>query len=79
MGDLSTLTVLFVCDFWGRSESKKRGLSSEEKREKMLQIFYESRDFFLRMQYQLPMRQPIDGQVGISDDLDYLEMSTPGN
>ncbi|XP_038700568.1 meiotic nuclear division protein 1 homolog isoform X2 [Tripterygium wilfordii] len=27
--------------------SKKRGLSLEEKREKMLQIFYESQDFFL--------------------------------
>ncbi|XP_039166483.1 meiotic nuclear division protein 1 homolog isoform X1 [Eucalyptus grandis] len=100
---------LHICYFSGRVQSKKRGLSSEEKREKMLQIFYESRDFFLklesdvhsskrqfmeladqcnalkkgreesRMQYQLPMRQPIDGQVGISDDLDYLEMSTPGN
>ncbi|KAF5748517.1 meiotic nuclear division protein 1 isoform X2 [Tripterygium wilfordii] len=29
------------------SMSKKRGLSLEEKREKMLQIFYESQDFFL--------------------------------
>lgn len=28
-------------------QSKKRGLSLEEKREKMLQIFYESQDFFL--------------------------------
>ncbi|GFQ02020.1 meiotic nuclear division protein 1 homolog [Phtheirospermum japonicum] len=28
-------------------ESKKRGLSLDEKREKMLQIFYESQDFFL--------------------------------
>ncbi|XP_025980574.1 meiotic nuclear division protein 1 homolog isoform X2 [Glycine max] len=27
--------------------SKKRGLSLEEKREKMLQIFYESQDFYL--------------------------------
>ncbi|CAK9328263.1 unnamed protein product [Citrullus colocynthis] len=27
--------------------SKKRGLSLDEKREKMLQIFYESQDFFL--------------------------------
>ncbi|XP_021753893.1 meiotic nuclear division protein 1 homolog isoform X1 [Chenopodium quinoa] len=29
------------------SKSKKRGLSLEEKREKMLQIFYDSQDFFL--------------------------------
>ncbi|PKA51299.1 Meiotic nuclear division protein 1 like [Apostasia shenzhenica] len=29
------------------SKSKKRGLSLEEKREHMLQIFYESQDFFL--------------------------------
>nr|XP_027190274.1 meiotic nuclear division protein 1 homolog isoform X1 [Cicer arietinum] len=29
------------------TKSKKRGLSLEEKREKMLQIFYESQDFFL--------------------------------
>ncbi|EPS70791.1 hypothetical protein M569_03968, partial [Genlisea aurea] len=28
-------------------QSKKRGLSLDEKREKMLQIFYESQDFFL--------------------------------
>lgn len=28
-------------------QSKKRGLSLEEKREKMLQIFYESQNFFL--------------------------------
>ena len=28
-------------------QSKKRGLSLEEKREKMLQTFYESQDFFL--------------------------------
>ncbi|GJT97642.1 meiotic nuclear division protein 1 [Tanacetum coccineum] len=27
--------------------SKKRGLSLEEKREKMLQIFYDSQDFYL--------------------------------
>ncbi|KAF8388908.1 hypothetical protein HHK36_025589 [Tetracentron sinense] len=31
----------------GCSGSKKRGLSLEEKREKMLQIFYDSQDFFL--------------------------------
>ncbi|CAL5438159.1 unnamed protein product [Camellia sinensis] len=30
-----------------REKSKKRGLSLEEKREKMLQIFYDSQDFFL--------------------------------
>ncbi|GJY17943.1 meiotic nuclear division protein 1 [Tanacetum coccineum] len=29
--------------------SKKRGLSLEEKREKMLQIFYDSQDFYLHM------------------------------
>ncbi|PHT57610.1 Meiotic nuclear division protein 1 -like protein [Capsicum annuum] len=29
------------------TQSKKRGLSLEEKREKMLQIFYDSQDFFL--------------------------------
>lgn len=28
-------------------QSKKRGLSLEEKREKMLQIFYDSHDFYL--------------------------------
>lgn len=28
-------------------QSKKRGLSLDEKREKMLQIFYDSQDFFL--------------------------------
>lgn len=28
-------------------QSKKRGLSLEEKREKMLQIFYDSQDFYL--------------------------------
>lgn len=28
-------------------KSKKRGLSLEEKREKILQIFYESQDFYL--------------------------------
>ncbi|XP_062102256.1 meiotic nuclear division protein 1 homolog [Humulus lupulus] len=28
-------------------ESKKRGISLEEKREKILQIFYDSQDFFL--------------------------------
>ncbi|XP_039166288.1 meiotic nuclear division protein 1 homolog [Eucalyptus grandis] len=33
--------------FLGCVQSKKRGLSLEEKREKMLQIFYESQDFFL--------------------------------
>lgn len=38
---------LHICYFSGRVQSKKRGLSSEEKREKMLQIFYESQDFFL--------------------------------
>ncbi|KAK4391757.1 Meiotic nuclear division protein 1 [Sesamum angolense] len=31
----------------GLVKSKKRGLSLDEKREKMLQIFYESQDFFL--------------------------------
>lgn len=29
------------------SQSKKRGLSLEDKREQLLQIFYESQDFFL--------------------------------
>ncbi|GJP42110.1 hypothetical protein CLOM_g1700 [Closterium sp. NIES-68] len=29
------------------AQAKKRGLSLEEKREKMLEIFYESKDFFL--------------------------------
>ena len=28
-------------------QSKKRGLSLDEKREKMLEIFYESQNFFL--------------------------------
>ncbi|KAI3862045.1 hypothetical protein MKX03_011788 [Papaver bracteatum] len=31
----------------GKKMSKKRGLSLEEKREKMLQIFYDSQDFYL--------------------------------
>ncbi|KAL3744818.1 hypothetical protein ACJRO7_013996 [Eucalyptus globulus] len=33
--------------------SKKRGLSLEEKREKMLRIFYQSQDFFLRERERL--------------------------
>ncbi|PUZ70089.1 hypothetical protein GQ55_2G196700 [Panicum hallii var. hallii] len=34
--------------------SKKRGLSLEEKREQMLQIFYESQDFYLVYFWSLP-------------------------
>ncbi|XP_068647213.1 meiotic nuclear division protein 1 homolog isoform X2 [Aristolochia californica] len=34
--------------------SKKRGLSLEEKREKILQIFYDSQDFFLIYFWSLP-------------------------
>jgi hypothetical protein len=41
---VSTESLLSIVD---DIQSKKRGLSLEEKREKMLQIFYESQDFFL--------------------------------
>lgn len=37
----------FRGDFLNAVQSKKRGLSLDEKREKMLQIFYDSQDFFL--------------------------------
>ncbi|KAG5067667.1 hypothetical protein JHK85_000044 [Glycine max] len=60
MGQLSTWTrelcSLRVCEIVQNCnladvlclvQSKKRGLSLEEKREKMLQIFYESQDFYL--------------------------------
>lgn len=39
------MIILTIVDLWW--QSKKRGLSLEEKREKMLQIFYDSQDFFL--------------------------------
>ncbi|KAI4347034.1 hypothetical protein L6164_007883 [Bauhinia variegata] len=44
--------------------SKKRGLSLEEKREKMLQIFYESQDFFLFK--ELEKRGPKKGVISQS-------------
>lgn len=40
--------MMFLMDtYWLVLQSKRRGLSLEEKREKMLQIFYDSQDFFL--------------------------------
>lgn len=49
--------ICFYLFFFVLMQSKRRGLSLEEKREKMLQIFYESQDFFLvgsKFTLQLP-------------------------
>ncbi|KAK7363970.1 hypothetical protein VNO80_12262 [Phaseolus coccineus] len=50
LSSLSVCEIVMNCNLVGvlcLVQSKKRGLSLEEKREKMLQIFYESQDFFL--------------------------------
>ncbi|KAL2229072.1 UNVERIFIED_CONTAM: Meiotic nuclear division protein 1 [Sesamum indicum] len=47
IGDFGTDMEFLIRNWNGLVKSKKRGLSLDEKREKMLQIFYESQDFFL--------------------------------
>ncbi|CAI9100501.1 OLC1v1037617C1 [Oldenlandia corymbosa var. corymbosa] len=47
LGFLRTLLACGLPDNFAEKMSKKRGLSLEEKREKMLQIFYDSQDFYL--------------------------------
>ena len=46
------------------SQSKKRGLSLEEKRDKVLEIFHETKDVFqLKVQHYSPYGEPVGGHT----------------
>ncbi|MCL7035243.1 hypothetical protein MKW94_013482, partial [Papaver nudicaule] len=60
----------------GKKMSKKRGLSLEEKREKMLQIFYDSQDFYLLKELEKMCPQKVVISQSVKDVIQSLLMMT---